>query len=115
MKLFREEGKEKVFQRHQDLQKLLRGNLTAMGLKLFAADAVASPTITSILPPDGVSVADIRRGLKERFRIFVADGQESLQGKIFRIGHMGNVFERDILMTVSALKTVLDDLGYKSK
>lgn len=115
MKLFREEGKEKVFQRHQQLQKLLRESLTSMGLQLFAADKCASPTITSILPPNGISVADIRKEMKERFRIFVADGQESLQGKIFRIGHMGNVFERDILMTVACLKTVLGDLGYKCK
>lgn len=115
MKLFRDAGKDEVFKRHQELQKLLRGNLAAMGLKLFASDSVASPTITAILPPDGVSVADIRKGMKERFRIFVADGQETLQGKIFRIGHMGNVFERDILMTVAALKAVLSDLGYKAK
>ncbi len=115
MKLIRDAGKEDVFRRHQELQKLLRSNLKAMGLELFAQDNIASPTITSILPPAGVSVADIRKGLKERFRIFVADGQEALVGKIFRIGHMGNVFERDILMTVSALKAVLGDLGYKSK
>lgn len=115
MKLIRDAGKDAVFERHKNLQKLLRGSLSSMGLQLFAADAVASPTITSILPPDGIAVADIRKGLKERYRIFVADGQESLVGKIFRIGHMGNVFERDILMTVASLKTVLADLGYKCK
>jgi aspartate aminotransferase-like enzyme len=84
-----------------------------MGLELFVSDEVASPTITSILPPDSISVADIRKGLKQEFRILVADGQESLKGKIFRIGHMGYVFERDILMTLAALEAVLKSLGHQ--
>lgn len=113
--MMREDGTEKIFARHMRLKEALRSGIKALGLKLFVADEHASPTITSILPPDGISVADIRKGLKEEFRILVADGQEELKGKIFRIGHMGYVFERDILMTLAALESVLRKLGHEVK
>lgn len=112
LRLIREEGKEKIFARHERLKASLRAGLKGMGLKLFVDESGASPTITAILPPEGVAVADIRKRLRERFNILIADGQESLKGKIFRIGHMGYVHDRDILMTLAALEAVLRDLGY---
>jgi aspartate aminotransferase-like enzyme len=111
--MMREDGTEKIIARHLRLKEALRSGIKALGLKLFVADEHASPTITAILPPNGISVADIRKGLKEDFRILVADGQEELKGKIFRIGHMGYVFERDILMTLAALESVLRKLGHE--
>ncbi len=114
LELIQEEGIIAVQARHFKLRSTLRTGLRSLGLKLFVDDDFCSPTITSILPPDNISVADIRKGLKEDFNIIVADGQESLQGKIFRIGHMGYVFERDILMTLTCLESVLRKLGYKS-
>lgn len=111
--MMKEDGTEKIFARHLRLKEALRSGVKALGLKLFVADEHASPTITAILPPDGISVADIRKGLKEDFRILVADGQEELKGKIFRIGHMGYVFERDILMTLASLESVLRKLGHE--
>jgi aspartate aminotransferase-like enzyme len=71
--------------------------------------------VTSVIPPEGISVADIRAGLKDQFAITVADGQKDLKGKIFRIGHLGYVSERDILTTLAALEKVLQDLGHPVK
>lgn len=112
LSLMQKDGKEAVFLRHERMKQAIRAGISALGLDLFVADANASPTITAILPPTNLSVDAIRKGLKEQFNILVADGQDSLKGKIFRIGHMGNVFERDILMTLSALEAVLTNLGY---
>jgi aspartate aminotransferase-like enzyme len=113
LELIQNEGVNRVYERHARLREMLRQGLKELGLKLFVADNVASPTITSILPPESIAVADIRKGLKQDFRILVADGQESLKGKIFRIGHMGYVFDRDILMTLASLRSVLTGLGHK--
>jgi aspartate aminotransferase-like enzyme len=113
LQLIQEEGILAVQARHFKLRSTLRTGLRSLGLKLFVDDDFCSPTITAILPPDKISVADIRKGLKEDFNIIVADGQESLQSKIFRIGHMGYVFERDILMTLACLESVLQKSGYK--
>jgi len=111
--MMKEEGTEKIFARHLRLKEALRSGVKALGLELFVDDHHASPTITAIVPPAGISVGDIRKGLKEDFRILVADGQEDLKGKIFRIGHMGYVFERDILMTLAALESTLKKLGHE--
>lgn len=112
IELIQSEGIEKVQARHLKLRAMLRNGLRALGLKLLVDDDCASPTITAILPPEGLSVADIRQALKRDYSIVVADGQDSLKGKIFRIGHMGYVFERDILMTLAALQATLKKLGY---
>ncbi len=110
--LIREERPEKIFARHRRLRDALRAGLSAMGLKLFVEESCASPTVTAIFPPANLTVDAIRKGLRERYRILVADGQEALKGQIFRIGHMGYVFDRDILMTLASLESVLTDLGY---
>lgn len=113
LKMMHEEGTESIFARHVRLKQSLRAGLQAMGLELFVDDDAASPTITAIKPPAGITVDAIRKKLKERYRILVADGQEELKGKIFRIGHMGYAFERDVLMTLASLEATLIELGHK--
>jgi aspartate aminotransferase-like enzyme len=112
--LMKGEGYRAMFMRHERMKKALRAGITGMGLKLFVPkEANASPSITSISPPSAVSVDAIRRTLKERYNIRIADGQDALKSKIFRIGHMGYVFERDILMTLAALEASLTELGHR--
>jgi len=113
LQMMKEEGTESIFARHKRLQKLTREGLKALNLELFVAEDCASSTITAVYPPANIGVDVIRKGLKEKFRILVADGQEELKGKIFRIGHMGYVFERDVLMTLAALENVLIDNGHR--
>jgi aspartate aminotransferase-like enzyme len=115
LKMMKEEGAESIAARHHRLRKSLRAGLEAMGLQLFVDESCASPTITAIKPPEGITVDSIRKALKEKYRITVADGQEELKGQIFRIGHMGYVFDRDILMTLACLEAVLLELGYRAE
>lgn len=113
LQMMKEEGTEAIFARHLRLKKMLREGLKALNLELFVDESCASATITAVKPPANISVDVIRKGLKEKYRILVADGQEELKGKIFRIGHMGYVFERDILMTLAALEGVLLEQNHK--
>jgi aspartate aminotransferase-like enzyme len=113
--MMKEEGLDLIFARHRKLKDMTRTGLKAMDLELFVDDDCASSTITAIKPPVNIAVDSIRKNLKEKYRILVADGQEELKGKIFRIGHMGYVFERDILMTLASLEAVLLELGHKCK
>lgn len=115
IKMMREEGKESIFKRHLHLRDTLRQGVRELGLKTVVDDAYASPTITSIWPTETVDVPTIRKQLKERFRITVADGQEELKGKIFRMGHMGYVFERDLGMALYALKQIVGQPASQKK
>ena len=57
-------------------------------------------------------VKAIRQSLNEHWQIVVADGQAELKGKIFRIGHLGFICEREVLTVLHALEQVLLDLDF---
>ena len=114
LKMMRAEGLDDMYLRHETLAKGLRAAVRALGLKLFVEDdSIASNAITAILPPEGISVGDIRKTLKQDFDITVADGQGKLKGNLFRMGHLGFVSHRDMLGCVGALEMTLAKLGHK--
>lgn len=113
-KIMKKEGLENIYARHKKLALGLRKAVRAVGLELFVKDDEnASFAITSILPPKGVSVPDIRKVFKNDFDIIVANGQNTLKDKIFRMGTLGFVSERDLLTAVCSLEAVLLKLGHK--
>lgn len=114
LRMIKDEGIENVNARHKKYALALRKALRAINLDLLVKnDENASYSITSILPPEGVSVPDIRKYLKEDFDIVVANGQNQLKDKIFRMGTLGFVCERDLIASVGALEAVLKKLGHK--
>lgn len=114
LKIMRKEGLENIYSRHKKIALTLRKAIKALGLELFVKDDEnASFAITSILPPKGVSVPDIRNSFKKDFDIIVANGQNQLKDKIFRMGTLGFVSERDLITAVGSLEAVLLKLGYK--
>ena len=83
LKMIKEEGIENVNKRHKKLSLALRAAIKTIGLKLFVEDDNnASYAITSILPPEGITVPDIRKTLKDDYDIIVANGQGSLEAEL---------------------------------
>jgi aspartate aminotransferase-like enzyme len=113
LRMMKAEGLENVFARHKRLMTTTRAAVQALGLPLFAADDAASPAITAVMPSAEVDAQKVRTLMKKKFDIALADGQDDLKGKIFRIGHLGFVCDRDILAAISALEVVLRELGYE--
>lgn len=114
LKMMKKEGLENIYARHQKLALGLRAAVKALGLELLVKDDEnASYAITSILPPHGISVPDIRNSFKKDFDIIVANGQNTLKDKIFRMGTLGFVSERDLITAVGSLEAVLLILGHK--
>lgn len=114
LEMMKEEGLDNVIARHTKIAKALRKALKAINLQLFVEDeSIASTSITSVLPPDGVSVPDIRKVLKNDYDIVVANGQNKLKDKIFRMGTLGFVSERDAITAIGALEATLHKLGHK--
>ena len=105
--MIKKEGLENVILRHARLRDTLRAGLKKLGLKLLAEDKNASAAITAIYPPDGVSVPDIRSTYKKDWDITISNGQAELKDKIFRIGHLGFVSDRDIEMVLAVTEKVM--------
>jgi aspartate aminotransferase-like enzyme len=82
-----------------------------MGLKLFSPDDDSAAVVTAIRAPAGIDAADVVLALRDRFGITIANGQEHLKGKIFRIGHIGWFDVFDITTALAAAELVLADLG----
>lgn len=79
-------------------------------MKLFAAPGYGSPSITAVEPKD-IDADLIRKVVKENFDILLAGGQDHLKGKVFRIGHLGFVNDRDIITAIASIESALNQLG----
>ncbi len=82
-----------------------------MGLELFSPDDDSAAVVTAIRAPEGVDATELVQGLRDRFGITIANGQEHLKGKVFRIGHIGWFDVFDITTALAAAELVLADLG----
>jgi alanine-glyoxylate transaminase/serine-glyoxylate transaminase/serine-pyruvate transaminase len=91
----------------------LQEGLEALGLELFAEATHRLPQLTTVrVPselPSGVSEADVRRMLLERFGIEIGAGAGQLSGQVWRIGCMGHTARpRNVVTLLGAMKEVLE-------
>ncbi|MDJ1177455.1 alanine--glyoxylate aminotransferase family protein [Roseofilum sp. BLCC_M91] len=110
LQMLKDEGLENIFSRHQRSTQAIREAVKALNLPTFAPDNAASPAVTAVAP-DRVEAEAIRSTMRKQFNIALAGGQDHLKGKIFRVGHLGFVGDRDILTCISALEATLQILG----
>ena len=73
-------------------------------------DAEASPTVTSIFPPEGVDEKIWRQILKEKYQLVIAGGQGELKGKIVRVAHMGYVSKENLDHVLVAFRKSLEEI-----
>ena len=109
-----EEGLDNVLRRHQNLARVTRAAMQALGLELYALDSPAFST-TAVRVPDGLDGKAFVKQLQTRFNITVAGGQGKAAGKMFRIGHMGDVDEFDMISVIAAIELTLAALSYPVK
>ncbi|MBM3321152.1 MAG: alanine--glyoxylate aminotransferase family protein [Candidatus Eisenbacteria bacterium] len=110
LRRIREEGIEAIIARHERLGAATRAGVCALGLRLFSSSPCNA--VTAVLPPDKIEVEKIRGVLLGEHGIRVAGGQGNLQGKIFRIGHLGYYDRFDVLTVLGALEAALSSLGF---
>ncbi len=108
--MMQNEGLNNIFNRHSRHQKATQEGIKAMGLNLFTKEGFGSPAITAV-QPENIDAESIRKLIKSDFDILLAGGQDHLKGKIFRIGHLGFVNDRDIISVISALESTLEKMG----
>ena len=106
LKMMKAEGLKNIFDRHNRHKLAMSNAIKALNLKLFASDEHLSPSITAI-KTEGFDAEDFRKKIKNKFDILLAGGQDHLKGKIFRVGHLGYVNDRDIITVISAISNIL--------
>jgi len=106
------EGLENIIARHKKLGQMTRDGVKALGLKLFGDEKYASNTVTAILGSDGLDAKLLNKVMREEHDIILSGGQMDLEGKIFRIGHLGWVNEQDVAAVLAALKIALPKAGF---
>lgn len=88
--LILEEGLDSVIARHAQVAEVARRRVRAMGLRLYPReDALASPTITAVHVPAGLTWETLDGRLRER-GVVMGGSWDELSGYVFRIGHMGS-------------------------
>ncbi|MDQ6710055.1 MAG: alanine--glyoxylate aminotransferase family protein [Candidatus Dormibacteraeota bacterium] len=114
LQMMREEGLQAIFARHQRIAAAFRAAANALNLRLLAADGLASPTVTAIFFPETIQGEKADAVLKtwRDIGLVVGEGQGKLSGKIFRIGHLGAVYDADVVATVEALEKGLEAHGH---
>ena len=112
LSMMQTEGLANMFARHAKLADAIRNAARAIGLKLYAPESPAN-SVTAVWTPDGVNSSKLVKGLRDRFNMTIADGQDDAKGKIFRIGHLGYYDLLDMVSVWAAVERQLFDLGYK--
>src|SRR5882762_3103218 len=109
--MFKEEGLENVFKRHERMAKAARAGMQALGLTLYSKSP--SSAMTTVLAPDGVDSEKLVKHLFKQYGIKLVGGQDAAKGKIFRIAHLGYFDDFDMLVVIGAVERGLHDLGAK--
>jgi len=107
--MFREEGLENVFARHERMARAARAGMQALGLKLYSKSPSAA--MTTVRAPEGVDSEKLVKHLFKEYGIKLVGGQDAAKGKIFRIAHLGYFDDFDMLVVIGAVERGLHDLG----
>lgn len=114
--MIEEEGLENVFARHRRLANATRACVRhwgqGCGIEIYALDAdAASDSLTAVLMPAGHDADRVRAIATERYGVALGRGLAALQGRIFRIGHMGDLNEPMLLGALGAIELALAEAG----
>ena len=109
-----EEGLENVFERHRVLAAATHAAVEVWGqagtLSLNAVEPKErSNGVTTILTSDGIDAGQFRDICRDEMMVGLGGGLGDLNGKAFRIGHMGDI---NAPMLYAALSAVESTLGY---
>jgi alanine-glyoxylate transaminase / serine-glyoxylate transaminase / serine-pyruvate transaminase len=110
-----EEGLENVFQRHSYLAGGVRAAVfDGWKLRLCAAAPVwFSDTVSAIMVPDGINGAEVIARAFKRYNLALGAGLSKVAGKLFRIGHLGDLNELMLLGAIAGSEMAMLDVGVK--
>jgi alanine-glyoxylate transaminase/serine-glyoxylate transaminase/serine-pyruvate transaminase len=107
-----DEGLENVFARHHYLAEGVRRAVGAWGLDLCAREPKwYSDTVSAICLPDGYNSGELLKRAYHRYGISLGAGLSKVAGRVFRIGHLGDLNEIMLLTALAGSEMAMRDLG----
>ena len=107
-----EEGLANVWSRHHRLAEATRRAVAAWGMEFYCTEPAArSDTVTAIAFPDSHDADDFRAIVRERLNMSLGGGLGPLEGKVVRIGHLGDLNELMVLGTIGGFEMGLRAAG----
>lgn len=113
MRLVLEEGLEQRYRRHRQFRVGVQAALATYGMKALAAEGAAADTLTCALYPEGLDDAEFRKKLAEK-KVVVSGALAHLNGKAFRIGHMGNTTKEMLAEAIRLIGETLKEMGFEA-
>lgn len=112
VRLIEEEGIENRYERHKKFGRAMQKAVEALGFTLLANKDYRAYTLSTILYPQGIDDVKFRNTLSEE-GVVVAGGLGEYKGKMFRLGHMGNIDIHDLVSVICAIERALIKCGGK--
>lgn len=108
-----EEGLEYIFSRHQYLAAGVRAAVTkGWGLKLCAKEPKwYSNTVSAVLVPEGINGAHVIDVAFRRYNLALGAGLSKMAGKLYRIGHLGDLNELMLMGALAGAEMSMLDVG----
>ncbi|MCO4757217.1 MAG: aminotransferase class V-fold PLP-dependent enzyme [Oceanospirillaceae bacterium] len=108
-----EEGLENVYARHHRLAEGVRKAVDAWGLKLCAqSPELYSDTVSAIYVPDGFDSNQLTDHAFSTYGVSFGIGLGEMNGKAFRIGHLGSLTDVMVLSGLATIEMAMADLNY---
>lgn len=106
------EGLENVFARHRRIAEGIRHAVSAWGLKLCAVrPELYSDTVTAVRVPAGFDANRVVSHAQDVYGVAFGTGLGDVAGRVYRIGHIGNLTDVIALSGIATAEMVMADLG----
>lgn len=103
-----DEGLDAAWARHEECGRRLQDGLEKLGMELWAEAGHRLPDLTTVVIPEGVDDAWVRRQLLQEYSIEIGGGVGAFAGKVWRIGCMGHTARRgNVTLLLAALGELL--------
>lgn len=117
LKMIDEEGLHNIFKRHNYLASGVRAAIQqGWELKLCASEPQwYSDTVSAIVVPEGVDAAKVISRAYNRYNLSLGAGLSRVAGKVFRIGHLGDMNEVHLMAAITGAEMAMLDCGINVK
>jgi alanine-glyoxylate transaminase/serine-glyoxylate transaminase/serine-pyruvate transaminase len=117
LNMIEEEGLDNIVARHHYLAEGVRSAVVnGWQLELCAKDPKwYSDTVSAIMVPEGFNGADVISRAYKRYNLSLGAGLSKVAGKLFRIGHLGDMNEVHLMSAIAGAEMAMLDTGIKVK